>query len=63
MYGQLHSELHSKENEESKMTESLIFMLLSERKLGPRLYGIFPGGRLEEYIPVSFCFVVSLLLV
>lgn len=34
------------------MTESIIFMLLSERNLGPKLHGIFPGGRLEEFIPV-----------
>ena len=54
MYGQLHS--NGADSNESKMTESLIFMLLSERKLGPKLYGIFPGGRLEEYIPVPFLF-------
>ncbi|XP_054724032.1 choline/ethanolamine kinase-like isoform X2 [Uloborus diversus] len=45
MYGQIH------EGAEAKVTESVIFMMLSERKLGPKLYGIFPGGRLEEYIP------------
>uniref|UniRef100_A0A2L2Y177 Choline kinase alpha n=1 Tax=Parasteatoda tepidariorum TaxID=114398 RepID=A0A2L2Y177_PARTP len=45
MYGQIH------EGIEAKVTESVIFMMLSERKLGPKLYGIFPGGRLEEYIP------------
>jgi choline/ethanolamine kinase len=28
--------------------------LLSERKLGPKLHGVFPGGRIEEFIPVSF---------
>lgn len=46
MYGQLHEG-----KMEATITESVIFMLLSERKLGPRLYGIFPEGRLEEYIP------------
>lgn len=35
------------------VAESVIFTLLSERHLGPKLYGIFNGGRLEEYIPVS----------
>ena len=25
--------------------------MLSERRLGPKLHGIFPGGRIEEYIP------------
>lgn len=48
-YGQTHGE-HALE---SLITDSVIFTLLSERKLGPRLHGIFPGGRIEEYIPVS----------
>lgn len=47
MYGQL------MDGNDSKVTDSVITMLLSERNLGPKLYGIFPGGRLEEYIPVS----------
>ncbi|CAN7999097.1 unnamed protein product [Ixodes hexagonus] len=46
MYGQIHSE-----GGESTVTESVICTLLSERNLGPKLYGVFPGGRLEEYIP------------
>ncbi len=33
--------------------ENVIFTILSERKLGPKLLGVFAGGRLEEYIPVS----------
>lgn len=36
---------------EGLITESVIFTLLSERRLGPKLHGIFPGGRIEEYIP------------
>ncbi|KAL1139599.1 hypothetical protein AAG570_006581 [Ranatra chinensis] len=35
---------------ETLVTESVIFALLSESQRGPRLYGVFPGGRLEEYI-------------
>uniref|UniRef100_A0A914ZMR0 Choline/ethanolamine kinase n=1 Tax=Parascaris univalens TaxID=6257 RepID=A0A914ZMR0_PARUN len=31
--------------------ETVIVALLSQRSLGPRLLGIFPGGRLEEFIP------------
>ena len=27
--------------------------LLSERKVGPKLYAIFPEGRLEQFLPVS----------
>ena len=52
MYGQL------LEKNDTKITDSVITMLLSERNLGPKLYGIFPGGRLEEYIPVSFMFTL-----
>ncbi|CAJ0566655.1 unnamed protein product, partial [Mesorhabditis spiculigera] len=39
------------ETESHLVAESVIFTLLSERHLGPKLYGIFSGGRLEEYIP------------
>ena len=44
--------------------ENVIFTILSERKLGPKLLGVFAGGRIEEYIPVScqFCFFTYLLL-
>uniref|UniRef100_A0A915L771 Choline kinase n=1 Tax=Romanomermis culicivorax TaxID=13658 RepID=A0A915L771_ROMCU len=38
------------ETESHLVAESVIFTLLSERQLGPRLFGIFNGGRLEEYI-------------
>lgn len=33
--------------------ESVMFAILAERALDPKLYGIFPQGRLEEFIPVS----------
>jgi choline/ethanolamine kinase len=33
------------------ITESVIFTLLSELRLSPKLHGVFPGGRTEEYIP------------
>ncbi|XP_033018766.1 choline/ethanolamine kinase [Lacerta agilis] len=36
---------------DSLVLESVMFAILAERMLGPRLYGIFPQGRLEEYIP------------
>lgn len=48
LYGQSHGECGI----QHLITESVIFALLSERKLGPRLYGVFAGGRIEEYIPV-----------
>lgn len=48
IYGQTHGE----QAVESILTDSIVFALLSERKLGPKLHGIFPGGRIEQYIPV-----------
>lgn len=47
IYGQVHGERAL----EGLITESVIFTLLSERRLGPKLHGVFPGGRIEEYIP------------
>lgn len=32
-------------------TDTVVFSIMSERGLGPKLYGFFPGGRLEEYLP------------
>lgn len=49
IYGQAHGE-HALE---AMLTESVVFALLSERRLGPKLHGIFPGGRIEQYIPVN----------
>ncbi|XP_013195667.1 choline/ethanolamine kinase isoform X2 [Amyelois transitella] len=52
IYGQVHGERAM----DAIVTESVIFTLLSERKLGPKLYGVFSGGRIEEYIPArSLC--------
>ncbi|KAL4617956.1 choline kinase alpha-like [Arapaima gigas] len=36
---------------DSLVLESVMFAILAERLLGPRLYGIFPEGRLEQYLP------------
>lgn len=49
LYGQSHGDNNSRQ---LLIQESVIFALLSERKLGPKLYGVFSGGRIEEYIPV-----------
>lgn len=38
---------------EAMILESVMFAILAERQLGPKLYGIFPQGRLEQYVPVS----------
>lgn len=36
---------------DAQITESVVFAVLGSRGLGPQLYGAFPEGRLEEYIP------------
>ncbi|XP_032914100.1 choline/ethanolamine kinase [Catharus ustulatus] len=36
---------------DSLVLESVMFAILAERSLGPRLFGVFPQGRLEQYIP------------
>ena len=48
MYGNI-----IKGNPETVVKDSVIYALLAERKLGPKLYGVFTGGRLEEYVHVS----------
>lgn len=47
IYGQSHGE----DALEAMITESVVFALLSERNFGPKLHGIFPGGRIEQYVP------------
>lgn len=41
---------------DSLVLESVMFAILAERSLGPKLYGIFPQGRLEQYLPVCFIY-------
>lgn len=48
LYGQI-----IRENPETVLTDSVIFALLAEKKFGPKLYGVFTEGRVEEYVPVS----------
>ncbi|GMR48040.1 hypothetical protein PMAYCL1PPCAC_18235 [Pristionchus mayeri] len=43
--------IHCQSDIDQLLSESVVFTLLSERKLGPRLLGVFPGGRFEQYIP------------
>lgn len=49
------SEQAQNENEfqgaEAMVLESVMFAILAERSLGPKLFGIFPQGRLEQFIP------------
>uniref|UniRef100_F7BD35 ethanolamine kinase n=1 Tax=Ciona intestinalis TaxID=7719 RepID=F7BD35_CIOIN len=35
----------------AQIQESVVFSILAERKVGPKLYAVFPGGRLEEFLP------------
>jgi len=48
IYGQI-----IRENPETVLTDSVIFALLAEKGMGPKLHGVFTGGRVEEYVPVS----------
>ncbi len=56
MYGQI-----IQENPETVVTDSVIFALLAEKKMGPKLHGVFTGGRVEEYVPVSTIKVSNLI--
>ncbi|KAI6188151.1 hypothetical protein M3Y98_00323300 [Aphelenchoides besseyi] len=38
------------DKESNLVADTAVFMLLSERGLGPKLFGVFDDGRLEEYI-------------
>uniref|UniRef100_UPI00358F70EF choline kinase alpha-like isoform X3 n=1 Tax=Myxine glutinosa TaxID=7769 RepID=UPI00358F70EF len=38
------------QGESSVILESVMFAILAERSLGPKLYGVFPEGRLEEFV-------------
>lgn len=49
----IHGPNYGKFAVEQILTDSLVFMLMSERRLGPKLHGVFPGGRIEEFVPVS----------
>ncbi|KAL5291521.1 CHKA family protein [Megaselia abdita] len=46
----IYGQTHGSDLLETMVTESVVFALLSERNLGPKLLGIFPGGRIEEFI-------------
>jgi choline/ethanolamine kinase len=37
-------------DKDNSITDTIVFALLSERKIGPKLYGLFNEGRIEEYI-------------
>lgn len=39
------------ESPDAVLNDSVTYTLLAERNLGPKLYGIFSRGRLEQYVP------------
>ncbi|KAL9955963.1 hypothetical protein ACROYT_G037370 [Oculina patagonica] len=49
IYGRIHEELSTSVN--CLISDSVVFALLSEWKVGPKLFAIFPEGRLEELLP------------
>lgn len=55
IYGQI-----IQENPETVVTDSVVFALLAEKNMGPKLFGVFTGGRVEEYVPVSLVFIENL---
>ena len=55
MYFRIYGESHQK-HRGTLLVESVVCTLLSERKLGPHVYGILPEGRLEEFVEVNLIF-------
>ena len=39
------------QQENQVFTDTVVFSIMSERGLGPKLYGFFAGGRLEQFLP------------
>uniref|UniRef100_A0AAF5RTI1 Choline/ethanolamine kinase n=1 Tax=Wuchereria bancrofti TaxID=6293 RepID=A0AAF5RTI1_WUCBA len=43
--------IHCSDDLDRLLSEAVVFTMLSERLLGPRLFAAFPSGRFEQYIP------------
>ncbi|CAG9529707.1 unnamed protein product, partial [Cercopithifilaria johnstoni] len=43
--------IHYSDDVDHLLSEAVVFTMLSERMLGPRLFAVFPSGRFEQYIP------------
>ena len=50
-----------RDHPETVVTDSVIFALLAEKKMGPQLFGVFTGGRVEEYVKVRLICCLYLL--
>ena len=55
--------IHGLYHNKTAQTDSLIMLILSERNLGPKLLGVFPGGRLEQFIQVKLSLKILIKLV
>lgn len=51
IYGENH---HN--NSSIVLKDVVVSAIMSDNGLGPKLYGILPYGRIEQYIPVIICF-------
>ena len=49
----IHGEVLSTSTD-SLLNNTIVTALLAERRLGPKLYAVFPGGRIEEFMHVGF---------
>jgi len=47
LFGEEHN---SPEQQYKLIIQTVVFTMLAERNLGPKLHGVFPGGRFEEFI-------------
>lgn len=43
-----------REDPNMALTDAIVFALLAEKRIGPKLLGVFPDGRIEEFVEVSF---------
>ncbi|EUB64303.1 Choline/ethanolamine kinase [Echinococcus granulosus] len=53
VYGEL-----LRSNMNSIILDAVLFALLSEKRLGPKLYGVFPGGRIEEFVESRYLYAI-----
>ena len=37
--------------------EVLVYYIMAQNGLGPQIYGVFSGGRIEQFLPVSLLFL------
>jgi len=59
LYGGKHfNNLDCGQNE--RLTDVIIALLVSENKLGPKVYGIFEGGQIQHYYRVFFSSIIYL---